>query len=69
MAKALPVTVGIGPVSFADVVAVARNDAQVIISGESLAEVGKTREVIESLADDHEPHYGVSTGFGAMASG
>ena len=68
MAKALPVTVGIGPVSFADVVAVARDDAQVIISGESLAEVGKTREVIESLADDHEPHYGVSTGFGAMAT-
>ena len=36
--------------------------------GESLAEVGKTREVIESLADDPEPHYGVSTGFGAMAT-
>ena len=68
MAEKLPVTVGIGPVSFADVVAVARNDAQVIISDESLAEVGKTREVIESLADDHEPHYGVSTGFGVMAT-
>ena len=68
MANPLSVTVGIGPVTFADVVAVARHDAHVIISGESLAEVGKTREVIESLADDHEPHYGVSTGFGAMAT-
>ena len=68
MVKPLSVSVGIGPVTFADVVAVARHDAHVVISGESLAEVGKTRRVIESLADDHEPHYGVSTGFGAMAT-
>jgi histidine ammonia-lyase len=37
------VTVGTGPVSFDDVVAVARHDARVEISPESLAEVRRTR--------------------------
>jgi len=67
-AAAAPVTVGIGPVSFDDVVAVARHNATVTISDESLAEVRRTRAVIEALADDAEPHYGVSTGFGALAT-
>lgn len=62
------VTVGTGPVSFDDVVAVARHDARVEISHESLAEVRRTREVIEALADDTVAHYGVSTGFGALAT-
>jgi histidine ammonia-lyase len=62
------VTVGLGPVSFDDIVAVARQDAAVVISEESLAEVRRTRAVIEALADDPEPHYGVSTGFGALAT-
>jgi histidine ammonia-lyase len=62
------VTVGTGPVSFDDVVAVARHDAAVRISEESLAEVRRSRAVIDALADDDEPHYGVSTGFGALAT-
>ena len=62
------VTVGTGPVSFDDVVAVARHDAQVVLSEPSLAEVRRSRAVIEALADDTEPHYGVSTGFGALAT-
>ena len=62
------VTVGTGPVSFDDVVAVARHDARVEISPESLTEVRRTRAVIEALADDTVAHYGVSTGFGALAT-
>src|SRR4051812_9429967 len=62
------VTVGTGAVSFADVVAVARDGARVDLSPEALAEVRRTRAVIEGLADDAEPHYGVSTGFGALAT-
>ena len=62
------VTVGLGPVSFEDVVAVARRGARVEISPESLAEVRRTRAVVEALADDTEAHYGVSTGFGALAT-
>jgi histidine ammonia-lyase len=62
------VTVGTGPLSFADVVAVARYAAPVEIAAESWTEVRRSRAVIEALADDLEPHYGVSTGFGALAT-
>jgi histidine ammonia-lyase len=62
------VTVGIGPVTFDDVAAVARHDAKIVIADEAWAEVGKSREIIEALADGQEPHYGVSTGFGALAT-
>ena len=30
--------------------------------------MARSRAVIEGLADDTEPHYGVSTGFGALAT-
>lgn len=36
--------------------------------GDALAEIAGSREVIESLAADDEAHYGVSTGFGALAT-
>jgi histidine ammonia-lyase len=62
------VAVGIGPLSFADVVAVARNDAHVEITAVALEEIRKSRKIIEDLAGDVEPHYGVSTGFGALAT-
>ena len=62
------VIVGTGPLSFAEVVAVARNGAAVSISGEAQAEIAASRKVIEALADDSAPHYGVSTGFGALAT-
>src|SRR6478735_8651395 len=62
------VTVGTGPMTFDDVVAVARHDARVEISAEAHEEVRRSRKVIEALADDTEAHYGVSTGFGALAT-
>ena len=62
------VTVGIGPVSFEDLEAVARHDAEIVIAQDAWAEVRKSREIIEALADHPEPHYGVSTGFGALAT-
>ena len=62
------VTVGIGPVSFEELEAVARYGAQVVIADDAWAEVRKSREIIEALADDQQPHYGVSTGFGALAT-
>ena len=63
-----PVVVGAAPLSIEDVVAVARHHAPVELSAEALAEVRRTRTVIDGLADDTEPHYGVSTGFGALAT-
>lgn len=62
------VTVGSGPVSFADVVAVARHGAHVLLDQDALAAVQATRDIIEGLADDADPHYGISTGFGALAT-
>ena len=61
------VAVGAGPLSFADVVAVARHAAPVEIAAQSWVEVRRSRAVIEALANDIQPHYGVSTGFGALA--
>jgi histidine ammonia-lyase len=62
------IAVGIGPLSFDDVVAVARDDARVEITPDALEEIRKSRKIIEGLAEDVEPHYGVSTGFGALAT-
>jgi histidine ammonia-lyase len=49
------------------VIAVARHNAQIEISTESLAAMAETREHIERLAVSEEPVYGISTGFGALA--
>ncbi|MHB8186636.1 MAG: histidine ammonia-lyase [Dermatophilaceae bacterium] len=62
------IPVGIGPLSFDDVVAVARHDARVEITVDALEEIRTSRTIIEGLAGDVEPHYGVSTGFGALAT-
>ena len=62
------VTVGVGALSIEDVIAVARGGAKVAISDESKHEMALSRAVIDHLADDTVPHYGISTGFGALAS-
>jgi histidine ammonia-lyase len=62
------VFVGTGPVSFADVVAVARGGAAVALSPAAAAEITASRKVIDALAHQAAPHYGVSTGFGALAT-
>jgi histidine ammonia-lyase len=62
------VTVGAGPVSFADVVAVARHEAHVVLDPSALDAVAATRAIIDGLANDVDPHYGISTGFGALAT-
>jgi histidine ammonia-lyase len=62
------VTVGTGPLTIDEVVAVARHGARVELSEEAQAEIARSRSVVEALADDPIPHYGVSTGFGALAT-
>src|SRR4051812_36095111 len=62
------VTVGVGAPTIEDVVAVARGGAAVVLAGEALTEIARTRAVIDALAEDTRPHYGVSTGFGALAT-
>jgi histidine ammonia-lyase len=68
MTSPAPVTVGLGPLGFADVVAVARHDAPVVLAPEAEAEIARSRQIVEAHADDTEPHYGISTGFGALAT-
>jgi histidine ammonia-lyase len=63
-----PVIVGSRPLTIAEVVAVARDGAPVVLSDEALAAMTATRAVIDELAGDSAPHYGVSTGFGALAT-
>ncbi len=57
-----------GPVSVDDVVAVARDGAPVALSDEALAGIDRARGVVEALAAAETPTYGVSTGFGALAT-
>ncbi|HYJ75150.1 MAG TPA: histidine ammonia-lyase [Kineosporiaceae bacterium] len=63
-----PVLVGPGPLDPADVVRVARDGAGVRLAEEALEAMARSRAVVEKLAGHHEPHYGISTGFGALAT-
>ncbi|MFJ3395088.1 histidine ammonia-lyase [Leifsonia aquatica] len=63
-----PVIVGAAPLTVADVVAVARHDARIELDPNALDAVRASRTIVEGLADDVEPHYGISTGFGALAT-
>lgn len=63
-----PISVGIGPVTIDDVVAVARHGARVELAPAALEQVAASRALIDGLASDPEPHYGISTGFGALAT-
>ncbi len=60
--------VGARPLTIEEVVAVARHGAAVTIATEATDRVAASRALVERLADDPEPHYGISTGFGALAT-
>lgn len=64
----MQITLGRRPLTIDEVVAVARHDATVVIDADALAAMAATRAIVEGLADDAEPHYGISTGFGALAT-
>lgn len=61
------VVLGDSPLTIDEVVAVARHGASVEIHEAALARMATSRAVIDDLAHDTVPHYGVSTGFGALA--
>ena len=62
------VEVGTGPVSFEELVAVARDGAAVHLSGSAIEAIKAGRAVVDELAAAPTPAYGVSTGFGALAT-
>ncbi|WP_454730153.1 histidine ammonia-lyase [Cellulosimicrobium protaetiae] len=61
------VVVGDGALTVDDVVDVARHGARVRLADAAVEAMAASRAVVEGLADDDRPHYGVSTGFGALA--
>src|SRR6476646_2336224 len=63
-----PVAVGTGPVSPSDVLAVARHGAPVELGPDAVAAIARSRAVVEELASAATPSYGISTGFGALAT-
>ncbi|WP_055482272.1 histidine ammonia-lyase [Sphaerimonospora mesophila] len=62
------VAVGPEPLSFSDVVRVARYGMAVRLSDDAVAEMAASRSRVEELARAETPAYGVSTGFGALAT-
>lgn len=68
MVKTKTVRVGMGPLSAAEVVAVARHESPVELAADARTALTATRTRIEALAVAERPVYGVSTGFGALAT-
>jgi histidine ammonia-lyase len=60
--------VGPHPLSAAEVTTVARGGARVELTEDALAAMKLSRDHIEALAAGSEPAYGISTGFGALAT-
>ncbi|TMK71575.1 MAG: histidine ammonia-lyase [Actinobacteria bacterium] len=51
-----------------EVVAVAREDAEASLTAEAIDAMAASARIVEELADSEEPAYGVSTGFGSLAT-
>jgi histidine ammonia-lyase len=62
------VRIGPAPLDPAQVVAVARHRAKVLVTDQALDAITHTRTAIDDLAGQDRPVYGVSTGFGALAT-
>ncbi len=62
------VEVGPGGVTAADVLAVARDGATVTLSPAAVEAMERSRRAVEAMAASPVPVYGVSTGFGALAT-
>jgi histidine ammonia-lyase len=62
------VMIGVGAPTEEQVVAVARLGARVRLSDEARMAIAAARVVVDKLTADPAPHYGISTGFGALAT-
>ena len=64
----MAIDVGPPPLTLGEVVAVARGREPVRLTDEAMVEMARSRTIIDDLAESPEPVYGVSTGFGALAT-
>ena len=62
------VVISTSGMTFKDLVAIARDNATVSISAQSIAAMQSSRDHVEGLAASDTPVYGISTGFGALAN-
>jgi histidine ammonia-lyase len=62
------VVVGLGPMSRADLIAVARRRETIELSADVLARLERQRAAIDAMVASGSPVYGLSTGFGALAT-
>ena len=62
-----PVTLDGRSLSIADVVAVTRRNAPVVIDGRALEAVKQSRQAVEAAVERGQTMYGVNTGFGKLA--
>ena len=68
MSASASVEIGTTGIGADDVIAVARRGAGVAIAPDAVAEMRRTRAIVDALGSRPEPAYGVSTGFGALAT-
>ncbi|MGH3358277.1 MAG: aromatic amino acid lyase, partial [Nocardioidaceae bacterium] len=68
MSQVEVVQVGVGALEQADVVAVARRGTAVELDSAAVKAIETSRAVIETRAGSTTPAYGISTGFGALAT-
>jgi len=62
------VIIGTEGLTMEQVVSVARDDALVAIAPEAMAAMDESRALVDALAHQADPVYGISTGFGALAT-
>ncbi|GAA3562462.1 histidine ammonia-lyase [Nonomuraea rosea] len=62
------VNVGPEPLAFDDVIRVARHGAPVQLTDDAIAAISAARQRVDELAESPTPSYGISTGFGALAT-
>ncbi|MCA2226635.1 histidine ammonia-lyase [Nonomuraea aurantiaca] len=62
------VNVGPEPLTFDDVIRVARHGAAVQLTDDAIAAISAARQLVDELAESAVPAYGISTGFGALAT-
>jgi histidine ammonia-lyase len=62
------VNVGPEPLTFDDVIRVARHGAPVQLTDDAIAAIAAARQRVNELAESPVPAYGISTGFGALAT-
>ena len=68
MSQPAQIVVDVEPLEPDAVIAVARHDAPVVLSDKAIEAIATARGHVDALAASGEPVYGVSTGFGALAT-